>query len=169
MENYSKIPIHKESPYIVNSIIEIEEGSRNKYEFDKNLNAFVFDRILRSAMVYPCNYGFIPNTMADDGDALDVLIYSPEPIKRATLVESRVIGCLDMEDGGFKDYKIFAVPSFFREDFSILKHLDPDILDIFENFFLRYKDLSHSKSHVSLKGWLSKEETFKIINESVLT
>ena len=108
--NLFNIPTHAKSPRIVNAVIEIEKGSSVKYEYDENLCAFRYDRSLDSAMVYPANYGSIPGTLCDDGDPLDILVITQRPIDKGTVVESKVLGVLDMDDDGEKDYKVLAVP-----------------------------------------------------------
>ena len=94
----------------LNSIIEVPKLSRIKYELDKKTSLIKFDRVLYSPMHYPANYGFIPQTLWDDGDPLDILILAYEPMYPATLVKSRPIGMLEMIDGGEGDAKILAVP-----------------------------------------------------------
>ena len=101
-------------------------------------------------MVYPSSYGFIPNTYADDGDPLDILVYNRIPIDRGTVVECSVIGVLDMEDEGstvglHKDYKILGVPTSHVRDYESLSDIDPMFLNIAKNFFLHYKDLNNKK------------------------
>lgn len=166
--NLYQLPTHKKSPRIVNAVIEIEEGSKNKYEYDGNMGVFMYDRCLTSAMVYPASYGFIPNTLCDDGDPLDIMVISPEPIKRATVVESKVLGVLDMEDEGAKDYKIIAVPNFYTRKYFGLKDLEDSFLQISKNFFAHYKDLSTNGDRVKVLDWHDKELAFKIIEESIL-
>ena len=107
--NLYNLPTHKESPKRVNAIVEIPKDTNVKYEYDPIHSVFSYDRSLISAMVYPSSYGFIPSTLAEDGDALDILIYNAVPIQTGTLVECRVIGVLDMEDDGFKDFKILGI------------------------------------------------------------
>lgn len=165
--NHYKIPTHSKSPKIVNSIIEIEEGSKNKYEYDGQLGVYKYDRCLTSAMVYPASYGFIPGTLCDDGDPLDILVIAPEPIKRATLVETKVLGVLDMEDEGSKDYKIVGVPSFYTRKYANLRDLDPMFLRISKNFFAHYKDLSLSGKKVKVKDWHDRNYAYDIINNSL--
>lgn len=166
--NYYNYPIHPDSPNIVNAVIEIEEGSRNKYEYDGVTGAFLYDRCLNSAMVYPASYGFIPQTLCEDGDPLDILVISPEPIKRATIVYSKVLGCLDMDDEGEKDFKIIAVPSFYGDGFNDLKDVEPSFLKIAKNFFAHYKDLSDSGHKVKVNEWLNAKEAKKIIQERII-
>jgi inorganic pyrophosphatase len=164
--NLYKLPIHKKSPKIVNSIVEIPKGTNVKYEYDNDLGVFKYDRSLTSAFMYPCSYGFIPNTLSDDGDALDMLIYNSTPIERGTLVECKVIGMLDMEDDGEKDYKILGVPVSHVRRYYSLKQIDPMFLKIASNFFAHYKDLNGKEVKVS--DWHEKHVAHKIINESII-
>jgi len=94
-----------------NVVIEIPHGSQNKYELDPETGALFLDRVLYGAAFYPGNYGFIPSTKAEDGDALDVILYMTNPVPPATVVKSRAIGILKMEDSGEMDSKIIAVPT----------------------------------------------------------
>tara|TARA_B100000989_G_scaffold115828_1_gene85256 strand:- start:8001 stop:8513 length:513 start_codon:yes stop_codon:yes gene_type:complete len=163
--NLYNIPIHQKSPNIVNAIVEIPKGTSVKYEYDKDFGVFKYDRSLTSAMTYPCSYGYIPSTLGEDGDPLDFLVYNSTPIDRATLVECKVIGILDMEDDGEKDYKILGVPtSHVRRHYS-LKSIDPMFLKIASNFFAHYKDLS--KKQVKVFDWHEKDHAQKIINEAI--
>jgi inorganic pyrophosphatase len=117
-----------------------------------------------SAMVYPANYGFIPSTLAEDGDALDVIIYNATPIDRGTLVECSVIGCLNMNDGGENDYKVLASPTSHVRDYVRLGDVDQTWLTVAENFFQHYKELDGKD--VTTNGWLRREPTYDIINRS---
>jgi len=166
--NLYNLPIHNKSPKIVNAVIEIEEGSKQKYEYDKDLGAFKYDRCLASAMVYPASYGFIPGTLCEDGDPLDILVLSPAPIRRATVVEVKPLGYLDMEDDGAKDYKVIGVPTFYTRSYAKLEDLEPTFLDISKNFFSHYKDLSRTQS-VKVFDWHSRDDAWDIINESIVT
>ena len=116
----------------------------------------------------PPAMGFIPGTLCDDGDPLDILVISPEPIKRATLVEAKPLGYLDMEDEGAKDYKIVAVPNFYTRKYSKLTDLEETFLKISKNFFAHYKDLSMSGEKVKVFDWHSKDAAWEIINESIV-
>ena len=165
--NLYNYPRHEKSPKIVNAVIEIEEGSKNKYEYDKRHGgAFVYDRCLTSAMSYPASYGFIPKTLGADGDAIDILVVSPEPIKRATVVESKVLGVLDMDDEGEKDYKIIAVPNFYTRKYFKLNDLEDSFLQISKNFFAHYKDLSMKQEKVKVFDFYPKEKAWEIIKDS---
>lgn len=159
--NLYRLPIHKKSPMIINTVVEISKGCAQKYEYNTK-GYFEYDRSLNTAMVYPANYGFIPNTLAEDGDALDVILYNQNPIERGTVVESKVLGALDMEDEGEKDYKILAIPLNHIGLFSSLKDAPETLLKIYKNFFAHYKDLEGKK--VVAKKWLSKESAYDIIN-----
>ena len=166
--NLYHLPIHEKSPRIVNAVIEIEEGSKNKYEYDGNLGVFMYDRCLNSAMVYPASYGFVPNTLCDDGDPLDIMVISPEPIKRATVLEAKVLGVLDMEDEGAKDYKIISVPNFYTRKYTGLKDIEDSFLEISKNFFAHYKDLSMSGDRVKVFEWHDKDVAYDIIKQSII-
>lgn len=167
MTNFYQIPTHNKSPNIVYAVIEIPKGISAKYEYDENLDAFIYDRSLLSAMTYPANYGFIPNTISDDGDALDILVYNSIPIERGTIVECQVLGVLDMIDDGQKDYKIIGAPTSHIRKYNSLKELDPLFLKICKNFFLHYKDLN-GKS-VDVFGWHGADLAKQIIGLSEKT
>lgn len=162
--NLYKIATHIESPTIVNAVVEIPKGDSAKYEYDPQLEVFKLDRCLMSAMVYPASYGFIPDTLAEDGDALDVIIYNATPIDRGTLVECKVIGCLDMQDDGVNDYKVLACPVSHVKDYVRIDDVDPVWLTVAENFFQHYKELDGKR--VTTNGWLRREVTYDIINQS---
>jgi len=163
--NLYHLSTHNLSPKIVNAVIEIPKGTSAKYEYHKD-GYFIYDRSLTSAMVYPASYGFIPNTLAEDGDALDVLIYNSTPIDRGTVVECEVLGVLDMEDEDSegklnKDYKILCVPTSHIRNYRSLKDIDPLFLKISKNFFLHYKDLNEKQ--VNVFDWRGKAVAQKII------
>ena len=128
--NLYEIPTHQDCPSIVNAIIEIPQGTSVKYEYHSDLDVFVADRTLCSAMTYPANYGFIPKTITDDGDALDILVFNSQPIDRGTLVEARVLGILDMNDGDEKDWKVIAAPISHLKRYNYLDDIDPVLLNI---------------------------------------
>lgn len=163
-----EIPTHKRSPYVVNAVVEIPKGSSNKYEYDPVYDQFVLDRALMSAMVYPANYGFISSTLADDGDALDILVCSGTSVDKGTIVPTRVMGALHMIDNGEVDYKLIGVPirSYSKQHIGSLDDFDPLFLEVVENFFQHYKELEGKT--VELKGWIDKAETYKIVQESIV-
>ena len=165
--NLFNIKTHAKSPRLVNAVIEIEKGSSVKYEYDGELGVFRYDRSLDSAMVYPANYGSIPGTLCDDGDPLDILVITQRPIDKGTLVECKVLGVLDMDDDGAKDYKVLAVPTSTRKRFRNLSDVDSLFLRISRNFFAHYKDLDNKV--VSVKNWLDRDDAFDIIDKSLIT
>ena len=166
MTNYLQLPIGDGAPALVNAIIEIPAGGRNKYEYDKKLNIFRLDRNLHSPVHYPGDYGFIPQTLSSDGDPLDVLVLVDAPTFTGCLVEVRPIGLLEMVDSGQKDEKILSVASNnprFKEmkDFSeVWSH---QLLEI-SHFFTTYKDLEGKRAIVS--GWHNAESARRVIQES---
>ena len=165
--NLFNIPVHAKSPRVINSIIEIEKGSSVKYEYDGDLGVSRYDRSLDSAMVYPASYGSIPSTICEDGDPLDVLVITERPIERNVLVETRVLGILDMDDDGEKDYKVVGVPISTRRRYRNLQDVDSLFLRVCKNFFNHYKDLENKK--VIVHDWHGKEFAWDIINKSIIT
>ena len=163
--NLYHLPLNGNSPLTVNAIIEIPKNTNVKYEYDPDLGVFLYDRSLLSAMVYPASYGFIPSTLADDGDALDILIYNSHPIATGTLVECKVLGVLDMTDDGAKDYKILSIPTTHSLKYQSLTDIDPQFLRICKNFFAHYKDLDDKK--VEVGDWGNAELAYQIINDSI--
>lgn len=166
--NLYDIPTHAKSPKIVNAIIEIPKGCSVKYEYNADYNVFEYDRSLDSAMVYPASYGFIPNTYCEDGDPLDVLVISQRPLMTGAFVQAKVLGVLDMTDGGKKDYKVLAVPVKYGKRYRNLQDVEPMFLEISKNFFLHYKDLQPGEGKVSCdKGWIDRADSYDIINSCV--
>jgi inorganic pyrophosphatase len=164
MELYN-IPHHVDTPKIVHGVVEIPKGKSTKYEYDPVFDQFTLDRCLPSSMCYPCSYGFIPKTMTDDGDALDILIYNDAPISRGTIVTCRTIGVLDMTDSGAKDWKIIGTPIHHQRDYRSLADLDQMVLRVLQNFFLTYKSLENKI--VCVEDWHEKEFAYEIIKESM--
>jgi inorganic pyrophosphatase len=161
-----KIPPHENSPNKVWGIIEIPKDTNVKYEYDPNFGLFKYDRSLLSAMVYPASYGFIPNTLAEDSDALDILVYNPWAIQTGTIVECKVLGVLDMIDDGDRDYKILAVPSSHMREYKNLSDVDPAFLNICKNFFSHYKDLIGKK--VEVYEWHGEKKAHEVISQSYI-
>jgi inorganic pyrophosphatase len=167
----AKVSIGKNPPHELNVIIEVPMGSDPvKYEIDKTSGAIFVDRMLHTAMYYPCNYGFVPHTLSTDGDPLDVLVLSDERLIPGCVIPVRPIGVLVMEDEAGKDEKILAVPTSKvspiyegKQSFSDI----PDIkLDQIAHFFSHYKDLEKNK-WVKVQGWEGPGEAKKIIEEAV--
>ncbi len=142
-----------EEPMIVEALIEIPKGSRNKYEYDEAHGKLRLDRVLFSPLHYPADYGFILDTLAEDGDHLDVLISTLEPSFPASIVPVRPIGVLDMRDEKGRDQKILAVPNVdprFREILD-LSNLSAHSLAEIEHFFQVYKTLEEKETEIY--GW----------------
>ena len=138
-----------ENPNKVNAIIEIPYGSNIKYEVDKESGLVVVDRVMYSAIFYPANYGFVPNTLADDGDPADILVLNTYPLQAGSMIATRLIGVLVMEDESGMDEKLIAVPvSKIDPSFDKVQSLAdlPQItLDRIKNFFETYKTLEPNK------------------------
>lgn len=150
---------------IVDALIEIPLGSRNKYELDKATGRIRLDRVLYAAMIYPAEYGIIENTLAPDGDPLDILVICSDPTFPGCTVPARVLGYLDMEDDGKLDYKLISVvdcdPRY--DDVTELQHLSPFVLKEIENFFGNYKVLQGVT--VKVGQYHGKEEAVQIIKQ----
>lgn len=162
----SRIPAQPE-PGVLNVLIEIPGGSKNKYEFDKDMGAFILDRVLFSSVAYPYDYGFVPNTLADDGDPLDGMVIMDQPTFPGCVIAARPIGMLEMIDGGDRDEKLLCVPT---EDprFKDVKSLD-DIaqhrLDEIAEFFKTYKNLE--KKVTEILGWKGLDAVQPLIDECI--
>ena len=150
---------------VVDALIEIPLNSRNKYEVDHDTGRIKLDRVLYSAMSYPTEYGIIENTLAPDGDPLDILVICQEPTFPGCLVPARVLGYLTMVDDGQEDYKLISVvdcdPRY--ENVNELSDLPKFILDEIANFFQNYKVLQGIK--VTTGDYHSKDETRAVIEE----
>jgi inorganic pyrophosphatase len=155
-----------ECPEVVRVIIEIPKNSANKYEYDRELAVFRLDRALYSPMHYPGDYGFIPGTLADDGDPLDVLILVDEPSFTGCLMEVRPVGLLNMVDEREKDQKILAVPNDNPRFDSIhtVDQVFPHVRREIEHFFSIYKELQGGKT--KMDGWNGPPEARKMIATS---
>lgn len=159
-----------QNPDKLNAVIEIPYGSNIKYEIDKESGAVVVDRVMYSAMFYPANYGFIPNTLAADGDPADVLVLNEYPLQAGSVVPCRLIGVLVMEDESGMDEKLLAVPvSKIDPRYENIKSLDdlPKItLDRIKNFFETYKMLEPGK-WVKVKDFADAKVAEKILDEAI--
>jgi inorganic pyrophosphatase len=154
-------------PDQVTAIIEIPQGSRNKYELDKDSGLLKLDRVLYSAVHYPGDYGFIPRTLHEDGDPLDIMVRINEPTFPGCMVDARPVGVLRMLDRGEPDDKILAVPSHdpFHEEFFDIADLPQHYLKEVEHFFLIYKDLEGKR--MQILGWEKSDVAARVIMESI--
>ncbi len=150
---------------VVDAIIEIPLNTKNKFEVDKKTNRIKLDRVLYSAMSYPAEYGYIENTLANDGDPLDILVISSEPTFPGCVVPARVIGYLKMIDNGYEDYKLISVvdvdPRY--NEINNLSDLSSFMLDEIKDFFQNYKTLQNIA--VEVGEYHSKEEALDLIKK----
>ncbi len=151
---YTTISPGPRVPHVVNAIVEIPKGRRSKFEVDKETGLLKLDRYLYSSAHYPGDYGFIPQTLAEDGDPLDVLVMVNEPTFAGCLIEARVLGLFRMTDKGQNDFKVLAVPNTdpIFADFRDLWRVPPHFLREVEHFFGTYKQLEGEAEVVTL-GW----------------
>ncbi len=169
--NVDKIAAGENPPWDINVIIEVPIGAAPvKYEMDKESGALYVDRFLHTAMFYPCNYGFIPHTLADDGDPVDVLVAGPVPVIPGAVLRARPVGVLVMEDEKGLDEKILAVPVDalhpWYSDISSYRSLPQIVLDQISHFFGHYKDLESGK-WVKIKRWGEPEEASRFIEKAM--
>lgn len=164
---YIDLPVGKQAPDLFNVVVEIPRGSANKYEFDTELNIFRLDRTLYSPMHYPGDYGFVPSTMAADGDPLDVLVLVESPTFTGCVIEARAIGMLAMVDQGKEDLKILCVPTRDprAETLKDYKDVHPHRLREIEHFFRIYKELESKSTETN--GWFGADEARKAILTSI--
>lgn len=154
---------------VVNTVVEISQGSMLKIEWDRTRAAFMLDRVEPGIFAKPCNYGFIPQTIDEDGDELDTLIVTSEPVPTGVWMEARVIGVLQFEDDGEMDHKIVVVPADDRNTGDAVRTLD-DLGERWkqqiEHHFTHYKDLKKPGS-TKVLGWGDVTEAQKIIAECI--
>jgi inorganic pyrophosphatase len=165
MTDYTRLPIGDKAPHRVHAVIEIPRDSVNKYEYDKKLHVFKLDRTLFSPVHYPGDYGFIPSTLGQDGDPLDVLVLVEAPSFPGCLIEVRPIGVLQMVDQGKKDEKILAVAEsdpLYRNIHDSSQVLSHQLREI-EHFFSIYKYLEDKRTEIA--GWGNADEAKQIIVE----
>ncbi|MBS7810983.1 inorganic diphosphatase [Roseococcus pinisoli] len=169
--NLNAIPIGKNPPEDLNVIIEVSIGGEPiKYEMDKEAGALFVDRFLYTPMRYPGNYGFVPHTLSDDGDPIDVLVANTRPIAPGAIINVRPVGVLKMEDDGGGDEKIIAVPSPKLTqryvNVNTISDLPQITLDQIRHFFEHYKDLEPGK-WVKVLGWGGADEAKVLIQQAI--
>lgn len=162
------IPAGDNPPEVVNAVIEVVSRSRDKYEYNWKWEAFVLDRILHSSVVFPIEYGFIPQTWYHDNDALDIMVLSYEPLQVGCIVKARPIGVLIMEDEKGDDPKILSVPVNDPRfnGYKTLADVHPHLLREIQEFFETYKRLE-PKKWARFKTWEDVEEARKLIQYSM--
>ncbi len=165
------VPTGSDVPHKVNVVVEIPlNAAAVKYEVDKDSGAIFVDRMLKTAMHYPCNYGYIPHTLCGDGDPADVLVIMPLPVVPGCVISCRPIGVLKMEDEAGEDDKLVAVPTedvtgLYR-DVQSIHDVDHLIRDQIAHFFEHYKDLERGK-WVKTHGWGGDTEAREIVADAV--
>ncbi|MFC7552580.1 inorganic diphosphatase [Pseudoroseomonas wenyumeiae] len=166
----TKLPTGKNPPYDINVVIEIPQGSQVKYELDKDSGAIMVDRFLFTPMAYPAAYGFVPNTLADDGDPSDALVLAPAPMVPGAVIRCRPIGVLFMEDESGQDEKLVCVPHdklhTAYTDVKDVADLPKIARDAIEHFFTRYKDLEPGK-WVKVRNWGGAAEAAAILEKQI--
>ncbi|NHJ40342.1 MAG: inorganic diphosphatase [Asgard group archaeon] len=155
-------------PEVVYAVIETPQGSKNKFEFDKEIMAIHLDRVLYSSVVFPISYGFIPRTLGDDQDPLDIMVLITEPTFPGCLVTARPIGVLNMQDEKGNDDKIIAVAENDPrlDEAQDLEWIPKHQLIEIKEFFRDYKKLEKGKK-TEVKGWAGKEKAHEIIMQSI--
>ena len=169
--NIDKIKVGPNPPWDVHAIIEIPSGGMPvKYEMDKDSGALFVDRFLYTSMYYPGNYGFIPHTLADDGDPCDILVVGPVPVYPGVVIRSRPIGALVMQDEAGRDEKILAVPADslhpFYTNIASYRQMPTIMIEQITHFFTLYKDLEKGKS-TEVLGWVESEAAAQLIREGM--
>lgn len=166
----SKLSKGKNPPEEINVVIEIPQGSSIKYEMDKESGFIMVDRFAFTAMGYPFNYGFMPGTLAEDGDPTDILVISTYPINPGCVVAARPVGMLEMEDEAGIDTKIIAVPTAKVDPFyahvNELDDLGEAVKNKIKHFFEHYKELEKGK-WVKLKDFLGRDKAYEDIKKSI--
>ena len=153
----------------MNVIIEIPKGSSNKYEIDKETGLIALDRANYSSAPYPCDYGFVPQTLWDDNDALDVIVLTTYPVLPGILVRARPVGVMEMTDDGESDYKVIAVPVDDKrwEEVKDLNNLNAHTLKEIQHFFETYKELKGKANEVTVHGFKGKKEAEEAFERAV--
>lgn len=161
------IPSGPKSPEIVYCLVEIPKGGTNKYEFDHQLNQLILDRVLPGSVFYPTEYGYIPSTLAEDNDPLDIMVMVSSPTIPGCLIRSRVLGGLEITDTGERDTKIIAVGEDDprMNDYQDLGDVSSAVREEIADFWESYANLQLSKE-IRVGEWLTKEKAYQIIKES---
>jgi inorganic pyrophosphatase len=166
-QSYMLIPPGTDQAGVANMIVEIPKGRRSKFEVDKITGLIKLDRYLYSSSIYPGDYGFIPQTLAEDGDPLDILVMVNEPTFSGCLIEARVVGLFKMRDKGANDFKVLAVPHsdpLFAQ-IRKLEDVPAHFLREVEHFFATYKQLEGVQ--IEPIGWASAEDATQEVRGSV--
>lgn len=161
-------PFFDEARDLINVIVETPKGSQNKYDYDHTTGLFILDRPIHSSLRYPFDYGFVPNTLALDGDPVDIVLMINQPTYTGCLVRSRVVGVMIMEDEAGRDEKILCVADRDPRTSHItdIEHVPPHHLKELEHFFIHIKDLEKEK-WARVEGFQGREVAISVIREGV--
>lgn len=162
------LPIGQKAPQVVNVVIEVPVGSRNKYEYDPQLGVLMLDRVLPGNIRYPTGYGFIPSTTAADGEPLDIMVAAYDPVFAGCVIRARVIGALQTYGGGETEHIVFALPQGDGrfDDLHEVEDMPDQNLRKVEQFYTAFKRLEGDEN-AEVRRWLGPEEAQGIISESV--
>jgi inorganic pyrophosphatase len=160
-----------DAPDVVNVIIEIRKGDKNKYEFDKETGRLFLDRVNGTLLGYPADYGYVPDTLCEDGDPLDALVIIDESLPYGVVVPCRPLGVLYFEDDGEMDEKLIMVPKddVSKDHLKTLDDLGDNFKKVIEHFYAHYKDWKKDWNGVDgkLHGWGDADAAKKVINDSI--
>lgn len=167
MNLWRELPPGPDPPRVINVIIEVPKGSRNKYEYDTKTGSIQLNRVLYSSIHYPGDYGLIPQTLAEDGDPLDVLVMVGEPSFPGCIIQARPIGLFRMLDGEEPDHKVLAVPASdpLYRDYKEIAHIPQHFLNEVAHFFTVYKDLEGVR--VQPLGWEESKSARECISQAM--
>ena len=167
MNLWHDVPLGKDVPEEFNTIIEIPKGSKNKYEIDKETGLIKLDRAMKTAQDYPFDYGFAPQTLWDDDDALDIVVLTTYPLFPGVLVKVRAVGVMRMIDGGDSDDKIIAVPvhDLRWDEVQDLSDVNKHTLKEIQHFFETYKQIEGKE--VMISGFKNKKAAMAAVNKSI--
>lgn len=167
MNLWHEVSAGENAPAIVNVIVEIPRGSKNKYEIDKKTGLIKLDRAMKTSQDYPFDYGFVPQSLWEDDDPLDVALFTTYPLASGILVEARVVGIMHMVDGGEGDDKIIAVPKDDPrwDEVKDLKDLNQYALKEMQHFFETYKTIENKK--VVVKGFEGKKAALSAVKKGL--
>ena len=169
MNLWHDVPLGDNAPDEINVIIEIPKGSNNKYEIDKDTGLIKLDRANYTSSAYPFDYGFVPQTLWEDDDPLDVIVLTTYPLSPGILVTVRPVAVMDMIDSGEGDAKIIAVPVDDKrwDDVQDLADLNKHTLKEYQHFFETYKDLKGKPAPVEIRGIAGKAEALVAVRKSI--
>lgn len=160
-----------QAPEIINVVIEIRRGERNKYEMDKSTGYLTLDRVNATMLGYPADYGYVPGTLCEDGDPLDALLIIDESVPHGVVVPSRPIGVLRMIDGDDHDEKLIVVPAddVSKDHIQDVSDLGSNFKSVVEHYYAHYKDWKNGwkGAKVSFDGWGGAEAAIEVVKESI--